>query len=72
VLALDNFRVLNGYGWPGFKTMKLWRQDKGNAAGMTAFVAALTSGGPSPIPLEEAAEVTLASFAAVEALHADA
>jgi predicted dehydrogenase len=72
VLQLDNFRVLNGYGWPGFKTMKLWRQDKGNAAGMTAFVAALTSAGPSPIPLEEAAEVTLASFAAVEALHADA
>jgi predicted dehydrogenase len=72
VLQLDNFRRLQGFGWPGFTTMKLWRQDKGNAAGMMAFVAAVASGGPSPIPLEEAVEVTLASFAAVEALHADA
>jgi predicted dehydrogenase len=72
VLQLDNFRRLQGFGWPGFTTMKLWRQDKGNAAGMAAFVAAVASGGPSPIPLAESAEVTLASFAAVEAMHADA
>lgn len=72
VLQLDNFRSLQGFGWPGFTTMKLWRQDKGNAAGMAAFVTAVASGGPSPIPLEESAEVTLASFAAVEAMHAGA
>ena len=29
VLQLDNFRSLSGYGWPGFSTMKLRRQDKG-------------------------------------------
>lgn len=72
VLQLDNFRQLQGFGWPGFNTMKLWRQDKGNAAGMAAFVAAVAAGGPSPIPLEETEEVTLASFAAVEAMHASA
>lgn len=72
VLQLDNFRRLQGFGWPGFTTMKLWRQDKGNAAGMAAFVAAVASGGPSPIPLAESEEVTLASFAAVEAMHAGA
>ncbi|MBL8200271.1 MAG: bi-domain-containing oxidoreductase [Chromatiales bacterium] len=69
VLQLDNFRRLRGYGWPGFSTMNLWRQDKGNAAGMAAFVAAVAAGGPSPIPLDEAVEVTLATFDAVEAMH---
>ena len=44
VLQLDNFRRLQGFGWPGFTSMKLWRQDKGNAAGMAAFVAAVASG----------------------------
>jgi len=29
MLALDNFRMLRGYGWPGFKKMRLLRQDKG-------------------------------------------
>jgi predicted dehydrogenase len=26
VLQLDNYRRLTGYGWPGFKSMNLWRQ----------------------------------------------
>ena len=30
ILQLDNFRSLNGYGWPGFDTMSLRRQDKGH------------------------------------------
>jgi len=69
VLQLDNFRRLRGFGWPGFSRMNLWRQDKGNAAGIAAFVAAVAAGGPSPIPLDEAVEVTLATFDAVEAMH---
>jgi predicted dehydrogenase len=69
VLQLDNFRRLRGFGWPGFTAMNLWRQDKGNAAGVAAFVAAVAAGGPGPIPLEEAVEVTLATFDAVEAMH---
>mgnify|MGYP007000055451 CR=1 len=32
VLQLDNFRKLTGFGWPGFKKMNLWKQDKGQAA----------------------------------------
>lgn len=58
VLQLDNFRVLHGFGWPGFRTMRLWRQDKGQRACVAAFVAALQSGASSPIPIDELLEVS--------------
>jgi len=58
VLALENFRRLVGYNWPGFKRMRLWRQDKGHNAAVAAFAEAIRKGLPSPIPFEEAAEVT--------------
>jgi predicted dehydrogenase len=58
VLQLDNFRRLVGFGWPGFKSMNLWRQDKGQRACAAAFVEALRNGGPAPIPLEEILEVS--------------
>jgi predicted dehydrogenase len=62
VLALDNFRVLRAYGWPGFRRLRLWRQDKGNAACMAAFVQAVRDGGAAPIPFDELAEVTRVSL----------
>lgn len=58
ILQLDNFRRLRGWGWPGFRNMNLWRQDKGNAACVAAFVNAVRTGGPSPIPLDELLEVS--------------
>jgi hypothetical protein len=58
VLQLDNFRVLRGYGWKGFKKTGLWRQDKGHGAEVNAFVDAIANGGPSPIPFNEIMEVT--------------
>jgi predicted dehydrogenase/threonine dehydrogenase-like Zn-dependent dehydrogenase len=70
VLELDNFRTLRGFGWPGFKSMKLWRQDKGQKACVEAFVSAVREGRPSPIPLSElleVARVTLAVSAAAKA-----
>ena len=69
VLQLDNFRKLQGFGWPGFTRMNLWRQDKGNAACVAAFVEAVRSGGPSPIPFEELIEVARATFDVVDALR---
>ena len=62
ILQLDNFRSLRGYGWPGFRNMRSWKQDKGHAAGVSAFISAIRSGGPSPIPFEELIEVTRAAF----------
>jgi predicted dehydrogenase len=58
VLQLDNFRRLTGFGWPGFKKLNLWRQDKGQRACVAAFVQALRTGGPAPIPVEEILEVS--------------
>jgi len=62
VLQLDNFRRVTGYGWPGFSSVKLWRQDKGQVACAAAYLAALTSGGPSPIPFDEIVEVSRVSI----------
>lgn len=62
VLQLDNFRKLQGFGWPGFTKMNLWRQDKGQKACAAAFVQAITTGGPAPIPLEEIFEVARVSI----------
>ncbi len=63
VLQLDNFRSLRAYGWPGFTRMNLWRQDKGHDACAKAFIDALTSGQPAPIPLDEVLEVARVSLA---------
>ncbi len=66
ILQLDNFRKLTGFGWPGFKKMNLWTQDKGHTAEMAALVAAIKNGKESPIPFAEIIEVTRACFDAVE------
>lgn len=62
VLQLDNFRILRGVGWSGFKKMKLWRQDKGQKACVAAFIKAVQDGGPFPIPFHEIVEVTKVTF----------
>jgi predicted dehydrogenase/threonine dehydrogenase-like Zn-dependent dehydrogenase len=67
ILQLDNFRKLKGYGFSGFKSMNLWRQDKGNTVCAAAFVKAIQSGEASPIPFEELVEVTRVSFEIAEA-----
>jgi predicted dehydrogenase/threonine dehydrogenase-like Zn-dependent dehydrogenase len=57
VLVLDNYRKLSGFGWPGFSSMRALSPDKGQRACAAAFVAAVKSGAPSPIPLAEIIEV---------------
>ncbi|MBN1491083.1 MAG: bi-domain-containing oxidoreductase, partial [Phycisphaerae bacterium] len=66
VLRLENFRVLRGYGWRGFKKMKLRRMDKGHQAEYASFVNAVASGGSGVIPFEELDNVMQATFGAVE------
>lgn len=57
VLQLDNFRKLYGFGWPDFKKMNLWKQDKGQHACSAEFLSAISNGKPAPIPAEELFEV---------------
>jgi predicted dehydrogenase/threonine dehydrogenase-like Zn-dependent dehydrogenase len=68
ILQLDNFRKLRGFGWPGFKKMNLWRQDKGQKACAAAFIQAIEKRERTPIPAEEIFEVTLVSIEVAEML----
>ncbi len=58
VLQLDNFRKLKAYGWPGFKKMNLWRQDKGQVACVAAFIKAIESGTSAPISVDEIFQIS--------------
>ena len=62
VLQLDNYRKLTGYGWPGFKKMNLWYQDKGHKLCVKAFIDAISIGNKSPILIEEIFEVSRISI----------
>jgi predicted dehydrogenase/threonine dehydrogenase-like Zn-dependent dehydrogenase len=66
-LQLDNFRRLRGYGWRGFNSLNLWRQDKGQRACARAFIDAVRNGGAAPIPFEELVEVGRVTIALGEA-----
>jgi predicted dehydrogenase/threonine dehydrogenase-like Zn-dependent dehydrogenase len=68
VLQLDNFRKLRGYGWPGFSTMNLWKQDKGQNACTAAFLQALQKGVPAIAP-DEVFEVARVSIEVAELLR---
>lgn len=57
VLRLDNFRKLQAWGIPGFRTRRLFTQDKGQKGCCKAFLEAIKAGGPSPIPSSELFEV---------------
>ncbi|MDB4238744.1 bi-domain-containing oxidoreductase [Alphaproteobacteria bacterium] len=66
VLQLDNYRKLKAYGWPGFKKMNIWRQDKGQKACVEAFIDAIKDQKPPPIPIDEILEVSKISIQIAE------
>jgi len=57
VLRLDNYRKLQAWGIPGFRTRRRLSQDKGQVACCAAFLKAIETGGPAPIPAKEIFEV---------------
>lgn len=67
-LILDNFRILKGYGFKGFKQMKS-KQDKGHSAQFKLLTERLRNGGEALIPFEELFNTTEAGFAALESLQ---
>ena len=66
---MENFRLLRGYGWHGFKNMKLIKQDKGHLACAKTFLDAIRDGKPSPIPIEEIIESSRVSIEVAESLR---
>jgi len=68
--VLEDFRSLEAV-YDGKR--RIWRdrlrQDKGHLGEWEAFAGSLTSGGPPPIPYDHLFGVSLASLAAVQALH---
>lgn len=56
VLQLDNYRVLRGFGWRGFRRMKLFKQDKGQKACVKAFIDSISNDLEAPIPFNEIIE----------------
>lgn len=69
VLQLDNFRKLKAFGWPGFRKMNLWKQDKGQVGCATAFLSAIESGKEAPIPARELFEVARVTIEIAEQLR---
>ena len=67
ILQLDNFRKLSGFGWPNFRKMNLWFQNKGQKSCVEAFLRFLNDGGEAPIPLEEIIEVSRVAIEAQKA-----
>ncbi len=58
ILQLDNYQKLEGYNWPSFRKMNLWKQDKGNVNCVANFVNAIKNGLASPISFDDIVEVT--------------
>ena len=63
-LQLDNFRLLLGYGYDGFRKMKLLRQDKGHREQFQAFTRSIESGSEAPVSPDQIWNVTQATLAA--------
>lgn len=69
VLQLDNFKRLRGYGWKGFNSQRLLKQDKGQQACVAAFLQSIRTGQPAPIPYREIMEVARVSIEVAQALR---
>jgi hypothetical protein len=72
ILQLDDCRVLRVFGWPGVKTGRLWRQDKGQKAGARAFVDAVKTGAGWVVPFDEIVEVSRISIELAERARGNA
>lgn len=67
-LVLDNFKLLIGYGFKNFSTLKTGL-DKGHTAQFKKLIEVLKNGSTQLIPIEELENSSRASFAAIESLR---
>ena len=66
VLVNENYRAMKAYGWPRTRYSRSLTQDKGHRANMAAFLNAVTTGGPAPIPPGEILEVSEVALRAAD------
>lgn len=66
VLQLDNYRLLRGWGFNNFSSMRRFRQDKGQRNIVSAFLKSIEGDAVEPIPIEEIFEVSRASIQLAE------
>jgi predicted dehydrogenase len=66
---LEDFRQARCAAGSAISRWKSRDQDKGQQAEVQAFVAAVKTGGPTPIPLSEAVLTTLTTFRALDSLR---
>jgi predicted dehydrogenase len=66
ILRMENFRLTRGFGFSAFRRFRSFRQDKGHKNEVAAFIENILAGGKPLIPFEQLANVSEASFAAVE------
>jgi len=69
VLQLDNFIKLKGYGWPGFRKMNSWSQDKGQKACAKSFLNSIAQGLATPISVDEVFEVARVTLEVADLLR---
>jgi predicted dehydrogenase len=69
ILRLDNFRLLEGWGFGAFRRKRSWKQDKGQQTCAAAFLDSIRAGGAAPIALAEIIEVSRASIEAAALLR---
>ena len=69
VLKLDNYRVLKAYGYKKFKSMKLFKQDKGQKDCVKAFLDSILEGKQSPISYDEIIEASKISIEISNSLY---
>ncbi|WP_199611287.1 bi-domain-containing oxidoreductase [Flocculibacter collagenilyticus] len=58
ILQIDNFRKLKGYGWKGFKSTTLWKQNKGHNECISSFITSIKANKAALIPFDELYEVS--------------
>ena len=68
VLVLDNWRLLNGYGFSNFKKMKS-KMDKGHQEMYRQLLESTRNGSNEIIPFRESVNTTLTTFAAIKSLQ---
>ena len=60
--AIGQFIKLKGFGWPGFSSYSLLKQDKGHKNQLKYFLESVKNGKESPIPFNEILEVSRATI----------